>query len=87
MSMLINVMPTKPFKMERGLRQSDPLLPFLFVLVAEVLNRLITIAIDKGFIETMKVGKKNIVLLHLQFAYDTIIFCPQSEVSVRNYRL
>ena len=58
----------------------------LFVLVAKVLNRLVAIVVDKGFIEIMKVGKKNINLTHLQFDDDTIIFCPQREESDRNYR-
>ena len=38
MSVIINESPTKPFNMERGLRQDDPLSPFLFVLIVEVLN-------------------------------------------------
>ena len=63
--MLINGSPTKPFRMERGLSQGAPLSLFLFVLVVEVLNRLVATAIDKGFIETLKVGRKNIDLLHL----------------------
>jgi len=37
-SILFNNSPCKPFKMGRGFRQGDPMSPFLFVLMVEVLN-------------------------------------------------
>ena len=86
MSIMVNGTPSKPFKMERGLHQGDPLSPFLFVLVAKVLNKSVVNAMNKGFVSPFKVGKRNVDLSHLQFAGNTIIFCPQSEETIRNYR-
>ncbi|XP_015955069.1 uncharacterized protein LOC107479451 [Arachis duranensis] len=38
---MVNGAPSKPFKMEMGLRQGDSLSLYLFVLVVDVLNRMI----------------------------------------------
>lgn len=60
MSILINESPPVPLKLERGLRQGDPLSPFLFVMVAEVLNCLLKRAKDYGIIEGVKVGRNDV---------------------------
>ncbi|XP_016204774.1 uncharacterized protein LOC107645293 [Arachis ipaensis] len=86
MSVLVNGSPTKPFKMDRGLRQGDLLSPFLFVLVVDVLHRMIGEAVRNGRISPLFVGRDNIELSHLQFADDTVLFCPPEEESVKNYK-
>ncbi|XP_015965353.1 uncharacterized protein LOC107489093 [Arachis duranensis] len=53
MSVLINGSPSKPFNMERGLRQGDPLSLFLFVLVVDVLHRMIGEAVSNGRISPL----------------------------------
>ncbi|XP_020982428.1 uncharacterized protein LOC110273583 [Arachis duranensis] len=85
-SILINGSPTKPFKMKRGLRQRDPLSPFLFVLVVDVLNKMIGEAVRNRRISPLLVGSDNIELWHLQFVDNTILFCPPEEDTVRNYQ-
>jgi len=47
-SILVNGSPTKEFKPKRGLRQGDPLAPFLFLIVVEGLTRLMTNASSAG---------------------------------------
>ncbi|XP_052114148.1 uncharacterized protein LOC127745457 [Arachis duranensis] len=85
-SIMVNGSPSKPFKMERGLRQGDSLSPFLFVLVVDVLSRMIGEAVRNGRISPLLVGRDNIELSHLQFADDTILLCPPDEETVRNYK-
>ncbi|XP_057760992.1 uncharacterized protein LOC130981409 [Arachis stenosperma] len=86
MSVLINGSPSKPFKMERGMRQGDLLSPFLFVLVVDVLNRMIGEAVRNGRISPLLVGRDHIELSHRQFADDTILFCPPEEETIKNYK-
>ncbi|XP_016170077.1 uncharacterized protein LOC107612834 [Arachis ipaensis] len=51
-----------------------------------VLNRMIGEAVRNRRISPLLVGKDNIELSHLQFADDTILFCPPEEEIVRNYK-
>ncbi|XP_016185754.1 uncharacterized protein LOC107627434 [Arachis ipaensis] len=71
--------------MERGLRQGDPLSLFLFILVVDVLHRMVGEAVRNICIMPLLVGKDNIELSHLQFVDDTILFCPPEEETIRNY--
>ncbi|CAL5404505.1 unnamed protein product [Camellia sinensis] len=73
-SILVNGAPTKEFSPQRGLRQGDPLSPFLFNIVAEGLNILLVRAINLGILRGVHVGSKDVLLSHLQFADDSILF-------------
>ena len=75
-SILINGSPTAPFKLHRGLRQGDPLSPFLFDLAVETLSLVIEKASGLGLWEGVAVSRGGPKITHLQYADDTIIFCP-----------
>ena len=85
-SILINGSPSDFFRSTRGLRQGDPLSPYLFLLVMEILNQLLFRAKNGGFIEGFKVGSSSGVgrdLLHLLFADDTLLFCKANSEQLR----
>lgn len=77
LAVLVNGSPTEFFEIEKGLRQGDSLTPLLFNIVANVfscmLNMLLAGQSPCGF----RIGE--MIINHLQFADDTLIFCEDSE--------
>jgi len=84
---LVNGSPTKEFPLKRGLRQGDPLSPFLFLLAAEGLNVMMTLMVKNNLFTGYGVGHTNdIVVSHLQFADDTLLLGVKSWANVRSLR-
>ena len=70
------------FSTFRGLRQEDPLSPYLFVLIMEAFSCLISRAEEKGFIRGFKVmGRREAgaSVSHMLFADDTLLFCEDNR--------
>ena len=66
------------FVSSRGIRQGDSLSPMLFVIVMEAFSRMMDEAVRGGYISSFFVGGRDtshLMLSHLLFADDTIIFC------------
>ena len=81
-SMLINGNPASFFSNTRGLRQRDPLSPYLFVLGMEVFSLLIDKVVSGGFLMGYTLRGRNgetLTLSHLLFANDTLVFCSDSD--------
>ena len=75
---MINGSPCGFFGSTKGLRQGDPLSPFLFVLVMEALGRMLDKAIHEGRMLGFSVGNlegRSMAVSHLLFADDMLIFC------------
>lgn len=71
-SVLVNGRPSDNLNLERVLRQGDPLSPFLFLLAAEGISRLLKKVVEVGHFKPMEVGRDKVCLSHLQYADDTL---------------
>ncbi|RVW91675.1 LINE-1 reverse transcriptase-like [Vitis vinifera] len=66
----------------KGLRQGDPLSPYLFVIGMEAFSRLIHRAMRGGFLSGCKINGRRgdgTLVSHLLFADDTLVFCDSSQ--------
>eukprot|EP00253_Pinus_taeda_P028911 PITA_28911 len=70
---LLNGSPSKTFKPSRGLRQGDPLSPFLFILMMEGLGNAIKYSKEEGRIQGLKLTLNGDALTHQQFVDDTML--------------
>nr|GFB53601.1 RNA-directed DNA polymerase, eukaryota [Tanacetum cinerariifolium] len=82
-SVLVNGSPTDEFSFHRGLRQGDPLSPFLFILVMESLHVSFKRLIDRGMFDPIFWGKENRVpISHLFYADDAMFIGKWSRSNV-----
>ncbi|XP_058784072.1 uncharacterized protein LOC131658836 [Vicia villosa] len=75
------------FRPQRGIRQGDPISPYLFVLCMEKLSHLIEQAVNNNEWKPFRIGTHGKHISHLMFADDLLLFGKASEkhmVSVMN---
>ena len=75
----INGIPSSRILPNRGLRQGDPLSPYLFILAMESLSYMLKKAEAEGKIHGLKVTPTSPSLSHLFFADDIILFAKVND--------
>uniref|UniRef100_A0A2N9IDR3 Reverse transcriptase domain-containing protein n=1 Tax=Fagus sylvatica TaxID=28930 RepID=A0A2N9IDR3_FAGSY len=78
-SVLINGSPHDMISPSRGLRQGDPLSPFLFILGTEVFSRILITAEENHLFKGFTLARTCPRVSHLLFADDLIIFASANR--------
>ena len=63
----------------RGIRQGDPLSPYLFLLVSEGFSNLLAQAQRNKKLTGMQISRTGPSLTHLFFADDSLVFCKADK--------
>ncbi|KAL0443754.1 UNVERIFIED_CONTAM: putative mitochondrial protein [Sesamum latifolium] len=79
-------MPFGKLQPGRGLRQGDPLSPYLFLFCTEAFSGMIRQAEEEGAIHGVRVCRNGPKVTHLLFADDMLIFCDANRASLELIR-
>ncbi|XP_059436383.1 uncharacterized protein LOC132169350 [Corylus avellana] len=74
-SILMHGEPCGNITPSRGIRQGDPISPYLFLLCAEVLSSMVLHANREGLLSGVPTSRKGPKISHLFFADDSLLFC------------
>lgn len=79
--MLVNECSTQEINIQKGLKQGDPLAPFLFLLVVKGFSASIRKTEELREFTGFQVGSSGLKVLHLQYVDDTLFI---GEASMAN---
>jgi hypothetical protein len=82
-SVKVNGRTLEPFSPSRGLRQGDPLSPYLFLFVGETLSCILNKWTTEGRITLLKVARGASGISNLLFADDSLLFFKSTSEEAR----
>lgn len=82
-SILINGSPAPSFQPSRGIRQGDPLSPYIFILCMERLSRRIDWAVDYLLWSPVNMSPRGPQISHHLFADDIVLSAQINETTCR----
>ena len=85
-SIFLNGEDNSYFKTGKGLKQGDPLSPFLFNLVGDGLSRMLAETTNQGLVKGILEDFRPGGIVSLQYADDTILFSKADDVVLRNLK-
>ncbi|GKA48294.1 RNA-directed DNA polymerase, eukaryota, reverse transcriptase zinc-binding domain protein [Tanacetum coccineum] len=83
-SVLVNGSQTSEFSIKRGLRQGNPLSPFLFIIVMEGLHIALKNAVSSGLIQGASIGESCYKISHLFYVDDVVIISDWNRQDMIN---
>ena len=82
-SILLNGNPVGKIIPNKGIRQGDPISPYLYLLCTEGISSIIQNSIQTGKIHGFKASRTGPAISHLLFADDSLLFCKAEEGECR----
>ncbi|KAA3468586.1 reverse transcriptase [Gossypium australe] len=82
-AIILNGSRGRTFKPSRGLRQGNPLSPFLFLICSEGLSALMRSAKQNGLVKGARASRRGPEISHLLFADDCMLFGEATENRAR----
>jgi hypothetical protein len=82
-SVVINGNPVGHIRPTRGIKQGDPISPYLFLLRAKALSALLSKAVHSGTITGIPTSPKGFRISHLFFVDGSLLFCRTNSVEWR----